>query len=124
MTKERIVVEMILGIDRDFARQDDKQKALDDIDAAITRLIGGVTRFDAHGTWTPGSQRGDYSGEIERDDAYLYTLSLMPDEELDIMEKIKAHITSVVRKYDLPIDHVHINRYPTTEAIFCISEQP
>ncbi len=124
MTKERIVVEMVLGIDRNFSRQDDKNAAFEDIDAALTRIIGGVTRTNAVGTWTPGSQDGDYSGEIERDDAYLYTLSLMPDEEERVMREVQSQVTSIVRKYHLPIEHVHINRYPTTEAIFCISEQP
>lgn len=124
MTDKRIVVEIVLGVDKNFPRQDDKRLALEELDAAITRLIGGVTRIDAVGTWTAGSQTGDYTGEIERDDAHLYTLSLMPDEEEDVLAAVKRHITLIVRKYDLPLEHVHINRYPTTEAIFCISEQP
>ncbi|MGB0719104.1 MAG: hypothetical protein ACPGRX_01435 [Bdellovibrionales bacterium] len=124
ITKERIVVEIVLGIDRNFARQDDKHKALEDLDTKITRRIGGITRTNAVGTWTSGSQDGEYSGEIERDDSYLYTLSLMPDEEDEILAGVRADITQVVRQYDLPVDHVHINRYPTTEAIFSISDQP
>lgn len=123
MTKERIVLQIVLGIDKAFARQDDKDAAIAEIDAKITRLIGGVTRMDAYGTWTAGAQSGDYTGDIERDDAYIYTLSLMPDEEESVFKAVKSYITDTVRKYDLPIDHVHVNRYPTTEAIFSISEQ-
>lgn len=124
MTSERIIVEIVLGIDRNFPRQSDKDSALEIIDSDITRLIGGITRKHCIGTWTPGAQESDYSGEIERDDAYVYTLSLMPDEEDSVMTQVRGIITKAVRQFDLPIEHVHINRYPTTEAIFSISEQP
>lgn len=123
MTSERILYQIVLGITQDFPAPEKKNAAIAEIDEKLTRVIGGITRFDGIGTWTPGSEQSDYTGELEVDHAIIYNLSLMPNEENDVMTKVKAIITEVVRRYDLPIDHVHTSRMPTTEAIFAISKQ-
>ncbi|MEO0720233.1 MAG: hypothetical protein AAFZ06_15330 [Pseudomonadota bacterium] len=118
----RIVYSIMIGADRTRVADDVWKTFVEGLDDAFTRLVGGVTRVDAVGGWTPGSEDGDYSGPLERDLVAAYTLFLMPDEEAILVERIRAAVCDAVRRHDLPIQHVHAARSLSEERIFQIDE--
>ena len=118
----RIVYWMSIGVPFDAVDHDRMSLAKRDLDEALTRLVGGVTRYLSIGTWTPDAELGDYSGELERDMALTYSISILPSDEAEIFEAIKKAIADVAWDYQLPIEHIHVNRFVTEERIFRISE--
>ena len=55
--------------------------AFAELDSALTRLTAGVLRFIGHGTWTAGSEVGQFGGPVERDITNTYMLSVLPERE-------------------------------------------
>lgn len=123
MSAIRIVFHVVIGIRADWADDGFVERAAGDLDVRLTRLTGGVTRFNGTGTWTPQSQEACFAGPIERDFAVNYLISVPASHEEATLDGIRESVAGVVRDYRLPVRHIHVTRTICEERIFCVDDQ-
>ena len=119
----RVVFQLTVGLDARSVAPEVLDPAFAELDAALTRLTGGVLRFVGRGTWTAGSEAGHFGGPVEQDITNTYMLSVLPEHEDSLYERIKATVCATLRTHALPADHIHVARFLTEERIFRVSDE-
>ena len=106
----RIVHHIVIGVDRSCADHHIMDGAYDALKEGITRLSGGLVAFITDGTWTAGSETGDYlSGPVEQDIALNFIVTLTYDEENSgAWEAVKHVIAKTVQAHSLKCHHIHV----------------
>lgn len=119
----RVVFQVTVGLDAKIVAPELLDPAFAELDAALTRLTGGVLRLVGCGTWTAGSEAGHFGGPVEQDITNTYILSVLPEHEELLYDRIKATVCTTLRTHALPADHIHVARFLTEERIFSISDE-
>lgn len=116
----RIVHHIALGIDPRHVEPPTIDIAINAIKNGITRLSGGVSVLMGEGTWTPGSELGNYSGAVERDLTVNFILTLTPREHDVLWPEVRNVIAHVVQRSALGCVHIHVMIWRATSKIFRI----
>ena len=119
----RIVYRMAVGIEAGNIAATTIRNAVYALDDAFTRITGGIVRLNGIGTWTQGSEDGDFSGPLERNATFTYLLSVIPDHEAKSLANIRQTTRAVIREFELPVTHIHMERSLTEACHFKMDAQ-
>lgn len=109
-SRVRVMFHMVIGVEKGLIDVNTFELAMAELDTALTRLTGGVTRLGGRGTWVDGGAANDFSARIERNFTAMYFLSVMPEREVVTLAGIRKELATIAALYDLPLSDIHIER--------------